>query len=164
MAPAIEAPQEESERGRPKPEAKPQPRRWYGAPILIGDVVAYGSIGLAASMEGTASVALPIGIGAFLLTGPITHGTHHQWGHLGLSLASRTVLPFAGLLLGASSCNSDSNCSPALVGGLVGVGMLAATIVDVGVLPYEPVAKTPAVQPLVSLSRDRLWLGAGGTF
>jgi hypothetical protein len=50
-----------------------------------------------------------------------------------------------------------------LAGGTI-AGMLAATIVDSAVLPYEPAEATPTVQPLVSVGKDQLWLGAGGTF
>jgi len=159
MAPAIE--RDEDER---KPEAaKPQPRRWYGAPILIGDAVAYGSIALAANVDEMASGALPVGIATFLLAGPITHAVHGQWGRMGLSVASRTLLPFTGFLLGTPGCTADTDCTDSLAGGAI-AGMLAATIVDSVVLPYEPVPTTPTVQPLVSVAKDRLWLGAGGTF
>jgi len=163
MAPAIEGSEGEPERASDAREAKRQPRHWYGAPILIGDGVAYVSLALAVNAEQTNKVTLPLGIGAFLLTGPITHGVHRQWGRMGLSVASRTVLPFVGVLLGASGCSGDGHCVDSLAGGVM-VGMLAATLVDAAVLPYEPLPAPPAVQPLVSLSRERLWLGAGGTF
>lgn len=160
MAPAIEEPELALER---EPEAAKPPRRWYGAPILIGDAVAYGSLALAVNVEKTAQVALPLSVGTFLLAGPITHAVHGQWGRMGLSVASRTLLPFTGLLLGTIGCTADSDCTDSLAGGAI-AGMLAATIVDSVVLPYEPVPTTPTVQPLVSVAKDQLWLGAGGTF
>lgn len=161
MAPVIEEPK--SERARAREAAELRPRRWYGAPILIADGVAYGSLLLAVNAEKTAPVALPLTVGTFLLSGPITHGVHGQWGRMGLSVASRTALPFTGLLLAAIGCTTDSDCGDTLASGAV-AGMLAATIVDSVVLSYEPVTATPTVQPLVSVAKNQLWLGAGGTF
>src|SRR4051812_47415632 len=54
MAPRIEGTDgEESERRREPPPTKSQPHRWYGAPILLADGLAYGSIGLAAGVQET---------------------------------------------------------------------------------------------------------------
>ena len=163
MAPRIEQTEDDDSPERERPPAKSQPRRWYGGPILLADGLGYGSIVLAVEVHDAAGVALPLGLGTFLLAGPIIHATHRQWGRMGLSLAARTVLPLVGLIAGASSCTSDADCSSALVGLTVG-GMLAASIIDASALAYEPVVKPPALQPLVSFNQDRLWLGAGGTF
>jgi len=159
MAPRIEEPEDQPE--SVPPPAKP--RRWYGAPILLADGVAYGSILLAVKVEGTSGVALPLGIGTYLLAGPITHAVHRRWGRMGLSLAARAVLPLAGVTTGATSCNSDSDCSSTLVLLTTG-GMLAASIIDASVLAYEPIADSVSVQPALSVAQDRLWLGASGTF
>jgi hypothetical protein len=169
MAPRIEGTdgeRDEHKRELPPPP-KPQPRRWYGAPILVADGLAYGSIGLAAEAQGTSGVTLPLGIGTFLLAGPIVHAAHRRWGRMGLSLAARTALPFAGLVVGASGCVDGSDCLPGLL-GLTVVGMVAASIIDVSALAYEPITPPPSarptVQPTLSLARDRLWLGASGVF
>jgi len=165
MAPAIEKPNDQPRDRRrfPSTEEPRAQRRWYGTPILIADGLAYGGLALAINVEQTDQVALPLSIGTFLLAGPITHGAHGQWGRSGLSLAARAVLPLGGVILGATGCTADSDCADSLAGGAI-AGMLAATIVDAAVLAYEPVAETATVQPMLSLARDQLWLGAGGTF
>lgn len=170
LAPAIEAPADETERRRAR-EAEPR-RRWYGAPNLIADGVAYGSLALAMNVDRAQQVALPVGIGTFLLASPITHAAHGRWGRMGLAVAARVVFPFSGVLLGTTGCTADSDCSGSLATGAI-VGMLAATVFDAAVLAYEPLTEAPTVQPVVSLGREgagadraveQLWLGAGGTF
>ena len=168
MAPRIEGTDgERDERGREVPTAKPQPQRWYGAPILLADGLAYGSIALAAEVQETSGVTLPLGIGTFVLAGPIVHAAHRRWGRMGLSLAARTALPFAGLMVGAGGCTHGGDCASGLI-GLTLLGMVAASIVDASALAYEPItppaSARPTVQPTLSLARDRLWLGASGMF
>lgn len=168
MAPAIEEPETETETETERqrfapPEKAREPRRWYGAPILVADGVAYGGLALAINVERTNGIALPSSIGTFLLAGPIIHAVHGRWGRMGLSVGARALFPVGGVLLGATGCTAGSDCSGSLATGAI-VGMLAATIVDAAVLAYEPVSEMPAVQPLVSLGRDQLLLGAGGTF
>jgi hypothetical protein len=161
LAPAIEAPADEPPRRQAR-EVEPR-RRWYGAPILIADGVAYGSLALAMNVDRAQKVALPLAISTFLLAAPITHVAHGRWGRMGLSVAARAAFPLGGVLLGTTGCTADSDCSGSLATGAI-VGMLAATVFDAAVLAYEPAPPEPTVQPVVGLSRDRLWLGAGGTF
>ena len=169
MAPRIEGTDGDgAEHGRELPlPAKSQPHRWYGAPILLADGLAYGSIGLAAGVQETSGVTLPLGIGTFILAGPIVHAAHRRWGRMGLSLAARTALPFAGLVVGAGGCTGGGDCASGLI-GLTVLGMVAASIVDASALAYEPItppaSARPTVQPALSLARDRLWLGASGMF
>jgi hypothetical protein len=159
MAPRIEEPEDQPESVPPPAKA----RHWYGAPILLADGVAYGSILLAFKVERTSGVALPLGIGTYLLAGPITHTVHRRWGRMGLSLAARAVLPLVGVTTGVTSCNSDRDCSSTLA-LLTAGGMLAASIIDAAVLAYEPIADSVSVQPALSVAQDRVWLGASGTF
>jgi hypothetical protein len=160
MAPRIAEPEDQPE-SVPPPPAKP--RHWYGAPILLADGVAYGSILLGFKVEQTTGVALPLGIGTYLLAGPITHAVHRRWGRMAFSLAARAVLPLVGLTTGAASCTSDSDCASTLA-VLTASGMLAASVIDASVLAYEPIAESVSVQPALSFAQDRLWLGASGTF
>lgn len=165
MAPAIETAEAEKqpERGRFSPAEKRQPRHWYGAPILVADSLAYASLALAFNAQGTSKFTLPLGISAYAVAGPITHAVHGQWLRMGLSITVRATVPFTGLLLGATGCNSEDDCADSIAGGVL-AGMLVATIVDAAVVAHEPVPEAPNVQPLASIGRDQLWLGAGGTF
>jgi hypothetical protein len=167
MAPRIEGTVGEEDEPRRERSPAPQPHRWYGAPILLADGLAFGSIGLAAGVQETSGVTLPLGIGTFILAGPIVHAAHRRWGRMGLSLAARTALPFAGLMVGAGGCTQGGDCASGLI-GLTVLGMVAASIVDASALAYEPItppaSARPTVQPALSLARDRLWLGASGMF
>ncbi len=143
------------------------PRRWYGLPILATDGVAYGMFAAAALEEPTSGVTWPIGVASFVLGGPIVHLTRGQWGHAGLSFLMRGGLPVAGALLGASGCvDGGGGCGQGVI-GLAVVGMVAATVIDVAALSYEPVpvpVPTPTIQPAVSIGAQHAWVGASGTF
>ena len=156
-----EAPETEMKaEAAPKPDG---PRRWYGLPILATDSVAYGMFAAASLAQPTSGVTLPLGVGGFVLGGPIFHLTHRQWGHAGLSLLMRAGLPLVGAALGAAGCNDGGGgCGQGVI-GLAVVGMTAATAIDVAAVSYEP-APTSTVLPAVSIGAQHAWLGASGTF
>jgi hypothetical protein len=122
---------------------------WYGYQLMIADAVS-----LAAVLTWTPFSAA----GALLyLVAPVAmHGSNGQGIMAAASLGLRLILPFMGMLVVASvdSCTSDV-CTGGMVAGL-GLGMLAAALVDDLGLAWKPVREgenTPTVEP-VSPARD----------
>jgi hypothetical protein len=147
--------------------AQPQAtdKRWYGAPIIVGDVVSLGVAGLGISDLQQQGALVGIGLAGFALHGPATHAVHGQWGKAGLSLLLRVGLPYVGLgILGSNACPSDSdnNCAKGLVTGVF-VGALAAAALDAGALAYEPAREAP-LQPALAAGANYAWIGASGRF
>jgi len=111
-----------------------------------------------------------VGLGGFLVGGPVIHFAHGNSDRGLGSLGLRTALPLAlGSLLyymNDSCGHGDFICEEgaAVAGGLL--GMLAASTIDAAWLGYEEVPiETPGVKNIgVSLGRDHAALVAGGTF
>lgn len=153
--------------------AQAEPRsRWYGAPILIGDGLAYACLLTAAGFESKAAtiLCLPPGLAGYVLVGPITHAVHGNWGRSALSVGVRGLLPIVGLAasLGADQgCGDRGDCGDAALGGLL-AGMLVATVLDVALLAREPSKPRPATtapwQPTLGITRTHAVLGASGSF
>jgi hypothetical protein len=164
MAPALR-----DEGGEEPSRAKAAEKHWYGGPILLTDGIAYGSLALGFEVEKTAPGALPIGGLTYALGGPIVHLVHGNWGRSAISVGARVALPIVGLAIGANTDDGYDGSSGgtdrmgALLGGVL-IGMVAATLVDAGLLAYEPVAESPTVAPTVSLGKDHAVVGAAGTF
>lgn len=141
-------------------------RRWYGAPILVTDGVAYALLATAIANEKSAPVVLPLSLAAYTLGGPITHGAHGNWGRAGISLLTRASLPLAGAVVGASGCTGNSGDCVSGAASLAVVGMAVASIIDIAALSWEPVAapRAGSLQPSLVLRRDSAWTGASITF
>jgi len=93
---------------------------------------------------------LTVGLGTYLLGGPVIHAAHHNGGRAALSLVVRTLLPCLGAGLGRSyrpaGLPNDVESNKGLIMGAV-VGMTVASLTDVLAIarPDEPVASN--VQP-----------------
>jgi hypothetical protein len=136
----------------------------YGTPILVVDGIAIAATGAAAAIAASdhnanrpALVLGAVGVGGFLLAGPIAHWSRGNAGRGFGSLGMRIGLPLAGALLGAvvacagHYCFGNSNeqqlpeasSVPPIVG--VSLGVLGAAAIDAFVLAVdEPVTIVPA--------------------
>jgi hypothetical protein len=157
------------------PPAEPTPkRRWYGLPILINDAAAYGLLVTAFELKSSYGYALVPSLTAYTLGGPIVHGVRGHWGHAGLSLLTRAVLPVGGALVGGA-CSPDNpysydydnhqsgNCGKGVAVFFV-ISMVLATGIDLAALSWEDVEPAPSLQPSLSVGKDAAWIGASGTF
>jgi hypothetical protein len=149
-------------------------RTWYGWQILIADGTAFALVvGGAGSNNGsqTNQGVVDVGVGTYLLGGPIVHFAHGSVGKGFGSLGLRVGLPvggaLGGLILGAIGSSGNSNgISPALEVAGVGfvLGIIAAPILDVTLLAYEyPSARDKAARsapprlqlaPVAAVPRD----------
>lgn len=132
---------------------------WYGAPIVALDVAALALpfIGAGTAQNGDAAQAFIVGaVGLYALGGPIVHFSEERVGTGFASLGLRLGAPLAGGLAGivvggaaVSGCTGEMCGLGALVYGAagVGIGMIAAAVVDSAVL-----ARKPTVRPQLSLS------------
>jgi hypothetical protein len=127
------------------PSGAPTNTKWYGAPMLVSDLLSTTSWGIAAgtSTSPNNAGAAFAGLAGFpyLLTSPVVHAMHgHGWRAVG-SVLLRASLAAAGLVVGvgATSCNEcffEGSFTGAIVG--VAVGGLVAMAIDDGLLAWEP--------------------------
>ncbi len=137
--------------------SSPPNRVWYGGPILGFDALAVALVMAGAASE-SGAVLVSSGL-VYIAGGPVVHGTHHNGGKAVASLGLRVGLPFLGGLVGVHAGSSSRNgCSGemcglggAVAGGAlgVGVGMIAASAIDISLLAYE--SKPESVGPRVAL-------------
>jgi hypothetical protein len=123
----------------------------------------------------TPALAL-VGVGTYVLGGPIIHLAHEQSGRALGSIGLRVGLPATGLLVGgalAASCGGASEwclVGAVLFGGVIGLGgVLAAIIVDDAVLGRAPKPATKsaarvALTPLLDPKRRAAGLSLVGAF
>ncbi|HMF39352.1 MAG TPA: hypothetical protein VKQ32_01600 [Polyangia bacterium] len=146
--------------------------RWYGWETMASDGTAIALWAAAAYLgdakytsgsfqtyQDMANLTAILGVGAYVLGGPVLHAQRGNWNSFGGSLVVRLGLPAAGILVGvlagAAACGPgiDDEVPCPVVGGMLGVaaGALAAMIVDSAVLAREPVERDrgASVQPLV---------------
>jgi len=146
---------------------------WYGYEIFATDLSAVGLtlVGIAAnSSRGSDNLAAPLLIGAvgtYVLGGPIVHVANGNvgkaFGSLGLRLgvpSGTSLLAFA-LTGGGTSCSGDMcGLGPAVAGAFgFGIGMLAASIIDISAMSYK---KVPVSVPLIIVPSLDLQKGAAG--
>jgi hypothetical protein len=132
---------------------------WYGAPIIAMDVAALALpfIGAGVTQNGDTGQAFILGaVGLYALGGPIVHFSEERVGtgfaSLGLRLGAPLAGGLAGIVVGSaavSGCTGEMCGLGALVYGAagVGIGVIAAAVVDSAVL-----ARKPKVRPQLSLS------------
>ena len=164
----------------PMPE-KPQ-RTWYGWQTLVVLGISTGTIALS-TLDRNGSVAaitVPIGLGGFLLGGPIVHWAHGKTvkGFISLGMNAGAVLVGAGV---GASVSCAAGCSSSQGGFFVffaaavssGIALVSANIVDVAVFAYdERPAQRPAsvgglpftLAPTLDVRKDRASFGLMGTF
>lgn len=164
-------------------------RRWYGWQTLlilggsttVGLVIGVG--GGAAARSGTvAAIGASIGGAGLLFGGPIVHWANGHlargFGSLGLNFG----MPIAGAGLGLAvacaggGCSSKSDGSGLFFGPVIGggLGSIAAVVLDVSLLAYEPVGANPStasrkarqwtLAPDVEMTRQKTTFGFAGVF
>lgn len=116
--------------------------------------------------DGQRTTLASMGLGTYLLGGPVVHAAHGNWGRALGSLGLRSGAPILGAVLGVGleDCKGSDACG--LAGAAVGVtlGMGAAIAIDAAVLAHEEVPEESAVKPVVSTGKNGTWLGLAGTF
>jgi hypothetical protein len=138
-------------------------REWYGAPMLIVDVLAFGSLAAAASVEhphaDLATWLAVAGVWGYLVNGPAFHFFHKRFGMALASLEIRVGAPLvgmpAGALIGALvarvySYESDGGGAfiTGMALGFLG-GWLVAAAVDDFAFARKPVESAQQVLSLV---------------
>jgi hypothetical protein len=173
-APATdEAVKEEAWRpGRPHVTSTTEPaRRWYGLPTLVIDVSAVTLLaaGATRSKDALGPLSMALGIGGYLVGGPIVHASHGNWGRGAASVLLRAGLPLATAIVGGGSCSQDSGrCAEELL-QLAAIGAFSAVALDLALLHWKP-RKDPkpqglgSVVPQLELDRSSVRLGARGSF
>jgi hypothetical protein len=172
---------------RPQALEESGSRTWYGWQILAVDATVVATWAGATALSGDVStrdagrVLAGVGLAGYLLDGPTLHVAHGQWPTAGLSLGGRVLLPGLGFLLGlavgATQTATPTQEMPALADGGMGllVGMAAASVIDIAVLPYEKVGAGAApasagglrLQPTASAemgAHPRACVGLAGVF
>jgi hypothetical protein len=154
-------------------EAKGAKQRWYGAPTLVVDGVSVALVLAGAGADGSASAGLAaMAVPGYLLGGPIVHAVNgHGW-RAGGSLLLRGGGSIAGLMLSAAAtdCAHDGGtCVEDLAVGLA-LGSVVAIAIDLSLLHWEDVpAPEPqrsgaSLMPQLAFDRERVVVGASGTF
>ena len=127
----------------PGPQPSPvESRTWYGWQILGVDALAIGalSIDVASRSQGPSNaVGIPC-LTAFVVAGPIIHGSHRRWGGVAASVARRILLPLVATFSGGAQQGDWSNRDAAE--GLI-AGMAAASLVDAA-LAWDPLFRDHA--------------------
>ena len=127
-----------------------RPTRWYGAPILIVDLVS-ASLVLGLSQVGATTepaltlwtTGLGIGLAGLGLAGPIVHAFHRRIDRmvasLGLQLLGCVVLPALGAYIDCfgNKCSGDSD----VVTVMFGLGSVTASLFDSLLLAHERAAR-----------------------
>jgi hypothetical protein len=140
--------------GMAQEKAAGSERTWYGGQTILADVLSGTLLAVGAGTE-KPSVAY-VGLASYFLTPAVLHGVHHHGTRAVLSPLMRVVFPLTGMLLGytLANCPEKSNeygdgdwCGflPAMVG--VGMGAVAASVVDASVAWDEPNPVQPAPAP-----------------
>jgi hypothetical protein len=150
---------------------------WYGWQTLLADGASFTL--LFSSLASDSGQALPaLGLGAFLLGGPVIHLAHDRGGVAAGSLALRVGLPVAGGFIGlkASECKrvNDYSCDDpgeglaVVVGTFLGasVGALVASGIDAAALAQKTTPRRAGVQltPELTPVSGGLRAGLRGTF
>jgi hypothetical protein len=147
-------------------------RIWYGWQTLIADGVST-TVFLAAfdqnagGSDGVNETLAWAGILGYELGAGMVHFAHRSPARAFASFGIRLGMPLAGAFLGGaaiSNCNgNDCQATGIGIGFLLGMG--GAIALDAAVLAYEspePRKAAARIMPLVSLSRERAWLGLAG--
>ena len=150
----------------------PEPLRGYGLETATADLAALALFTVGLTMR--TRVPLVAGGALLLLGAPGVHLLHGNTGVAFSSMAVRAVLPlgagFLGAEIGAGSAGSqdaDKNMSSVFGGAAIGlgVGWLAASILDATWLAFEPIEpQATAWQPTLQLGRKRTTLGVAVAF
>lgn len=145
------------------------------------DGVALGFFAGALATSGDRDAIAPLfglSAGVYFLGAPIVHAAHSNWTSLGLSSATRVLLPLLGGVIGSGldDCNTRSSDLCGIEGTALGVlfGASVAITLDAAVFAREPRAESAraslippldvAVAPFARADKNRALLGLAGTF
>lgn len=150
------------------PSARPEmTREWYGMPLVVTDVlsVAAFNYGLFAGREGVTRA----GVIGYLFPTIVVHGANGQigkgFGAFGIRLGLPPLMGLVGLVVGFFATSDGGTWGQSLAGAAIGayaglhVGILGASIIDVGLLAQKKVRVEPQqgglrLVPTLSLARD----------
>jgi hypothetical protein len=135
-------------------EAAPEPALHYGGQILLVDAISIGAIVAGMTVGGGKLAGISLGgLIVYELGGPIVHWAHRRGPRGFGSLGLRMFLPLAGAAAGlglwgatAGSCTGEfCGLNHAIIGAAIlwGVGILAASALDIAWLAHDDVAADP---------------------
>jgi hypothetical protein len=166
-------------------------KEWYGAPMILTDLAAFGLIGAAIANKAhhlvpalnVGSVAMYTGLAAYVLGGPIVHFAENQTSRGFASLGLRVVAPIGGMVAGGgigavtylatTTCQKEEEGLCLLegfaYGGVVGLagGLLTAAVVDNVLLAKKPTVNKQfafAVSPTYEPKTGQAGLALRGTW
>jgi len=163
---ALQPPQAEE---IPAAKEPPTDTRWYGYQTLLADAASTALLIGAAKSETPTLAAL--GLGTYLIAGPVIHLANGRPKAAGTSLALRLSLPLAGAALGvglgAATVGTGGWAGLVVlfvgaIGGIAGAGV--ASIIDATTLAREKVPRNSGFTMGVVPTRGGLTVGAAGTF
>ena len=149
----------------------PEPQtHWYGWQTLATDGAAV-TLFIAGASADSGAVAV-LGVGTYVLGGPVVHWTHdggwRGWASLGIRVGGPVLVGLGGFALGSGCEGEDAEVCPAVGAALFGsLGLVSAIIVDAAVLGYEEVKPSDdeiSWTPTVDVGRSQARLGVAGTF
>lgn len=111
-------------------------RRWYGWRIIVEDVLS-STVSFVGASTGS-NVLQYVGVGIFMLGGPVIHWTQGNVGTGFLSLTMRLIFPLAGfgIAYGATSGDADdARLRAGLIGG--SVATLGVSVFDSAAMAYR---------------------------
>lgn len=148
-----------------------QTMRWYGWQPLIIDASAGAALLIASQTVDADGRDLPlapigwmfftVGAGGFVLGAPVAHAVHGHWATGGASLALRLGLPGLAFALARATEAEDEATL-----GVVALGMLTASVLDITLLSWERAPKRSlSLTPVVAWDGARSGtLGLAGKF
>jgi hypothetical protein len=160
-------------------------RKWYGAPMVLSDLVALGVFvgGMMVYDHSQAAGAgfMVLGFGTYGLGGPIVHFSEHRvrmgFASLGLRMGAPLGFALAGALVGGvigsgRRCgNTNDNCALGYMGGGAAVGFLVgipvAMVVDNAVFARKWTTAKPlavSVIPVYQPATGQTGLALRGTW
>lgn len=155
-------------------------KEWYGYQTLLVDAAAGASFAFAGAAEkvqfapAVQGAWVVLGLSSYAVVSPLVHVLNHEPGRGIGSLAIRLAMPAMSSFVGFAA---SSGCNPShtpfnfcrLEGWAIGmgVGMLAASIVDASALAWKsapkPIEKT-SISPDVRITSQGAIIGATGRF
>lgn len=119
--------------------------RWYGYQVGCVDVLGWGLF--IGGFSSSSPVPL-VGLGTVLVGGPIVHAAHGNFVRSGISFGLRVGGPVVGAAAGLVIDRNSKAFLPAgpFIGALV--GSIAASVIDIAVLAYDPKSDPAAARAL----------------
>jgi hypothetical protein len=137
----------------------------YRLQTLLSDLTVVGLGVVASKNNGSGDTLGPVAVGVYFLGAPAVHIAHHHYARAAASLALRVGLPLLGVAIGSALgkgqcseyCDNDSDIAGAVFGGMVGV--LAASLIDIGYLSRGETVQPPGVASSMGTSSPTVKMG-----